>query len=142
MKKQQQTQRQGDFTNVAQIEDFEKIEQQLHSMLTEISELSKKKANDAVNKFKLNFVNVLLASANNILRDYKPFEMFSVFDEADVPTNSDVVIIMLSQYVASMFRMREANTFYVELDRKYHWLITGESGPRTEAPNHFKYVSR
>ena len=51
----------------ADVQDFERLEQQLHSMLTEMSELSKKRANDGLNKFKLKLVNVLLEGINKFL---------------------------------------------------------------------------
>jgi hypothetical protein len=59
--------------NEAAVQEFERVEQQLHSMLAEMSELSKKKANDGLNKFKLKLVNVLLDRMNTILGAQKPF---------------------------------------------------------------------
>ena len=41
------------------VDNFEKLDGQLQSTYDEISLLSKKKPNDAVNKFKLKFVNTL-----------------------------------------------------------------------------------
>lgn len=57
----------------------------------------KKNPNDAVNKFKLKFVNKLLSQSNDYLADkYKPFDDFDSFDEDDIPQNSDVVLYFLS----------------------------------------------
>ena len=55
--------------NAEEVQDFERLEQQLHSMLAEISELSKKRPNDGLNKFKLKLVNVLLEGTNKFLGD-------------------------------------------------------------------------
>src|SRR5277367_2084076 len=65
----------------ADVQDFERLEQQLHSMLTEMSELSKKRANDGLNKFKLKLVNVLLEGINKFLDAQRPFKDFETFEE-------------------------------------------------------------
>lgn len=84
--------------------EFEKIQDQLQAMHDEIDKLSKKKPDDAINKFKLNFINEILAKANTILdREYLPFDQFSKFDEDQLPTNSDVVMV-LAQYLAAFKR--------------------------------------
>jgi len=78
--------------NRSSVDIFEKVSGQLLSIYEEISLLSKKNPNDAVNKFKLNFVNKLLLQSNDYLADkYKPFEDFEAFDEDDIPQNSDIV---------------------------------------------------
>ncbi len=64
---------------------FEKLEQQLHSFLDEMSELSRKKPNDPVNKFKLKFLNTTLDKLNRLLADYRPFEDFQQFDRRRPP---------------------------------------------------------
>jgi len=121
----------------ADVQDFERLEQQLHSMLTEMSELSKKRANDGLNKFKLKLVNVLLEGINKFLGDQRPFKEFETFDENDLPTNSDVVV-MLSQYAAAIFQHRVENTEY--LDYKWWWPLPGKQGAvATKDPNDFKY---
>jgi hypothetical protein len=85
--------------NRSSVDVFEKVSGQLISIYEEISLLSKNSPNDAVNKFKLNFVNKLLAQSNEYLADkYRPFDDFEAFDEDDIPQNSDVVFI-LSQYL-------------------------------------------
>ncbi|MGH5435000.1 hypothetical protein ACRFHY_26620, partial [Klebsiella pneumoniae] len=68
--------------NRANVDTFEKISGQLLSIYEEISLLSKKSPNDAVNKFKLKFVNKLLSQSNDYLGEmYKPFDDFDSFDE-------------------------------------------------------------
>jgi hypothetical protein len=118
------------------VDRFEKVEQQLHAMLADVSELSRKKANDGLNEFKLKFVNALLDNLNDLLNEHKPFEDFKKFDENDLPTNSDVVVI-LSQYAAAMLLFREKNT---RVEGGYwHWVVDGNKLARTESPVHFKY---
>ncbi|MFZ0313382.1 MAG: hypothetical protein WAL85_11805 [Candidatus Korobacteraceae bacterium] len=124
----------------AEIQDFERLEQQLHSMLTEMSELSKKRANDGLNKFKLKLVNVLLEGVNKFLGDQRPFKEFEIFDENDLPTNSDVVV-MLSQYAAAVYQFRLENTEF--LDYKWRWPLPGKQGAvETKDPNKFKFGAK
>lgn len=68
-----------------QVDTFEKVQAQLEGLHSEISALSKKSQNDALNKFKLKFVNQILTEANVVLGDgYKPFGNFQIFDEGDI----------------------------------------------------------
>ena len=83
--------------NVKEVEEFEKLEAQLHAFRREMAELSKKKPNDGVNKFKLRFLDQALAAANNILGGNQALEGFEQFNLDDVPSNSDVVFV-LAQY--------------------------------------------
>ncbi len=123
-----------------EVQDFERLEQQLHAMLTEMGELSKKKANDGINKFKLKLINALLDHLNTILESHKPFQDFDKFDENDLPTNSDVVI-MLSQYTAAMFLVRSENTAWS--GQKWVWLVKGKvSDIATGSPQTFKFGAK
>lgn len=91
------------------VDEFEKLSGQLLSIYEEVSLLSKKNPNDAVNKFKLKFANNLILQSNSFLSDkYKPFEDFNEFDEDDIPQNSDVVFI-LSQYLQCFEKLRADN---------------------------------
>ena len=108
--------------NKSDVDVFEKLSGQLISVYEEISLLSKKNPNDAVNKFKLNFLNKLLNDANKFLTDkYRPFDDFDIFEEDDMPQNSDVVFI-LSQYLQCFEKLRSDNvrrtgsTWYWSLD--------------------------
>lgn len=108
-----------------QIEIFEKVQTQLEALHTEISALSKKSQNDSLNKFKLKFVNQILVEANMVLGEqYKPFDDFDIFNDEDMPSNSDVAM-MLSQYINCFEILRTEN---VTNDRSLHWywLIDGE----------------
>jgi hypothetical protein len=91
------------------VDKFEKLSSQLQGIYQELSILSKKSPNDAVNKFKLNFINQLLKDSNEFLGEgYRPFPDFSEFDTDDVPQNSDVVF-MLSQYLQCLEKLRADN---------------------------------
>lgn len=107
------------------IYEFVKLEQQLHSFLDDISELSKKKPNDPLNKFKLKFINTTLLKLNAILKDDRPFAEFEQFDVDDLPTNSDVVLL-LSQYAAAVLRFRMENTTTDDDDESV-WIVSGKA---------------
>lgn len=124
-----------------EIDLFEKKQAQLEALLTEIGNLAKKTPNDAVNKFKLKFINEVLQSANTVLnKDYKPFESFEIFDEEMLPSNSDVTFI-LSQYLNCFEKLRADN---IVRSREYDghrsiyewfWLVDGgKSDIKTAQP--------
>ncbi len=122
------------------IYEFEKLEQQLHSFLSEISELSKKKPNDALNKFKLKFINGALDKLNKLLGDYRPFPDFELFDVDDLPSNSDTVLI-LSQYAGAAHRFRTEQT--TSNGSRWYWTVRGKASDiPTREPRFFKYQSR
>lgn len=94
------------------IESLEKVIGQLQGAHAEISQLAKKSPNDSLNKFKLDLINKVILSANAVLGDkYRPFDDFERFDADDVPTTSDVTMI-LSQYMEEVERYRSDNVAY------------------------------
>lgn len=107
-----------------QIDEFLKLLLQVDKLLNDFFELSKKKPNDAVNKFKLKIVNNLLRIANKILtKKYMPFDDFELFDEDDLPTNSDVVVI-IAQYVACLKKFGRDST--ESQNYIHYWVINGK----------------
>lgn len=119
------------------IVEFEKAEQQLYSFLAEVSELSKKRPNDPLNKFKLKFINTTLSRLNKILKSDRPFEGFDEFDIDDLPSNSDVVLL-LSQYAAAVHRFRLENTTNDGDDST--WIVRGrETDIHAGDPEAFQY---
>jgi len=96
--------------NEQQADLFDKIEGQITGLYEEVGLLSKKKPDGPMNKFKLRLINKLMIEANGLLGEhYMPFEDFSSFDEDELPTTSDVILI-LSQYLKSMNKFRYDNT--------------------------------
>lgn len=117
-----------------EINKFEKIQGQIQGLYIEIGTLSKKNPNDALNKFKLKFINQLLIIANDFLiGDYKPLEGFDKFEEDDLPTNSDVTVI-LEQYLNCFEKLRSDNIFQ-ERTRVWYWMVDGKASQiRTITP--------
>lgn len=115
--------------NKEEIDVFEKLYGQIDGLHQEIGTLSKKSPSDAVNPFKLKMINKVLVRANVTLGDkYKPFDDFDSFEEDDVPTNSDVTLI-LSQYYECMEKMRSDN-----INQYGFWLINGAKSDHKTAP--------
>lgn len=117
-----------------EIEVFEKVSAQIQATYDEISLLSKKSPNDALNKFKLKFVNKVISEANSLLgQKYKPFPDFEIFPEVEIPQNADAVLI-LAQYMACLEKLRADN---VVQDRfiGWHWKDTQI---RTSVPQKIK----
>jgi len=111
---------------------FRKTKSQLNDWYKEIGVLSKKNPNDAVNRFKLNFINQTLKEANELLgRKYKPYADFDVFKEDEIPTTSDVVMI-LGLYMSALERLKSANIEIREsqsewiLGHQPYWIIDGK----------------
>jgi hypothetical protein len=121
----------------ADVDKFEKLVGQLQSTYDEISLLSKKSPNDAVNKFKLKFINTLLEQANDLLgQKYKPFNDFALFNEDDVPQNSDIAFI-LSQYLQCFEKIRADNV--VNQYGKWYWAVEPEKNERADESG-FVYI--
>ena len=103
------------------INTFEKLVGQIQATYDEVALLSKKSPNDAVNKFKLKFINTLLIASNKFLGNrYIPFVDFTGFDEDDMPQNSDAAFI-LSQYLQCFEKFRAD---HVEKDiGRWFWIV-------------------
>ena len=108
------------------IEDIEKLEKtigKLKAIHGEMSLLSKKSQNDAVNKFKLGMINKVIVAANETLGEsHRPFDDFEVFDSDEMPSNSDVVFV-IAQYLEEVERFRTDNV--VRHEYKWVYLIDG-----------------
>lgn len=107
------------------VSKFEKLKIQIEEIYKEISLLSKKAPNAAINKFKLKFVNTLLETANELLTGkYKPFNDFNIFEEDELPTNSDIVLI-ISQYIECLEKLKLDNVTMQSGD--WYWKVDGKN---------------
>jgi len=122
--------------NKKDVDVFEKLSGQLISVYEEISLLSKKNPNDAVNKFKLKFLNKLINDSNKFLtRKYRPFDDFNIFEEDDMPQNSDVVFI-LSQYLQCFEKFRADNVQWKH--GSWYWNLENDEKIQTIRPKRLK----
>jgi len=105
------------------VDRFNKVVGQMASLRDEFAVLSKTKPDNALNEFKLGFVDEKLDEANHILSgDDKPFASFEQFDTEKLPSNSDV-LVTLSQYLACLERWRSAHVWYSQVRFKYLWSV-------------------
>ena len=115
-----------------EVELFDKVTPQLEGFCHELRELTKKKPDGGINKFKLQIINEKLDEANLLLtRNFKPFKDFSRFDQDNLPTNSDVVLI-LSQYLECLETWRSAHV--IKVDYSWYWNTPGDLRIRTDGP--------
>ena len=106
------------------VERLEKLIGQLQGLQSEIGLLAKKSPNDGVNAFKLRLINRVVAAANEVLGpDYLPFDDFESFDADDVPSTSDVALV-LAQYMEEAERYRSDNIRYSH--GKWVYVVKGE----------------
>jgi hypothetical protein len=118
--------------NESEVAQFEKVEAQLMGFLEEFQSLTRKSPDHGVNKFKLKHVNVVLAAANKLMKPaQRPFADFQQFDDVDVPTNSDVLLI-LRQYANLLEEARAANI--TRYSGYWYWLIKGQRSERRARP--------
>jgi hypothetical protein len=109
--------------NKDDIEDLEKIIGQLQGAHSEISQLAKKSPNDSLNKFKLNLINKVVERANKVLgTKYRPFPDFEQFDSDDVPTTSDVTMV-LAQYMEETERYRSDHVRWSSSNHNWHYVV-------------------
>jgi hypothetical protein len=97
---------------INEVEKLEKIIGQLKSAHAEVSILGKKSPADSLNAFKLTLINNVIKASNEVLgAKYKPFDHFEQFSDEDLPSNSDVTMI-LAQYMEEAERYRSDNVVY------------------------------
>jgi hypothetical protein len=102
-----------------QVAVFGRLLSQIKSVQQEMALLSKGKPDNPVNKFKVQHINQFLAEANDLLGElFQPLKGFTQFDDAALPTNSDVVMV-LAQYVGAFDRFRHANERNFGYERRW-----------------------
>lgn len=117
----------------AEVDELEALIGQLFSLHNEMTCLTKKSSTDAVNTFKLKLINKTLSRCNTLLGDvYKPFDDFAAFDIDDVPSNSDVTL-MIGQYQEAVEHFRSKHII-LKHGAWYYVLPEDESAIRTSPP--------
>jgi hypothetical protein len=117
------------------VNKFYVVISQLSDLYKEIGILSKKNPNDAINKFKLRFINQSLQMANELLGEaYMPYKDFNTFKEDELPTTSDVVMI-LDFYLSALQRLKSVNSEMKDSslewnDQQSYWIIDGKVSDR------------
>jgi hypothetical protein len=114
------------------VEKLEKLTGQLKSLHAEVTTLAKKAPSDAVNGFKMKLINKVLSLGNELLgQKYKPFEDFEVFESDDLPSTSDVAMV-LGQYIEEAERFRSDNV--VNVSGWWYYVIEDNESEIRSAP--------
>lgn len=92
----------------------------LSGIYGELQELSKKKPDTPLNNFKVKSINRVLEQIKELLKEENMYPFLDVLDMDDMPTNSDVVLI-LSQYIKSMDIFRDKYYGYNSRSGQYEW---------------------
>lgn len=98
-----------------EVERFEELYSKLVSIKNDIALLSSKKPGEQLNKFKIKYVNDVLVKVNELIGKDKPYDDFELFDEVDLPTNSDALMIV-NLYLNGMHRFKIHNSSDQSID--------------------------
>lgn len=101
---------------------YELLNPLLLGVYKELQELSKKKPDTPLNNFKIKSVNRILEPIRELLKEEDVYPFLDILDMDDVPTNSDVVLI-LSQYIESMNIFHSKYYSYNISSGKHEWCI-------------------
>jgi len=115
----------GNFPNLEDVQKFEMLYPLLISDLSELRELSKKKQDEPLNKFKVNTINKKLVQIKEILKNEPTSAFLELFDDDTFPSNSDAVL-MLAQFKSALdqykqkYHTKDSSDFEL-LGDKYSW---------------------
>ena len=96
------------------IADYSLLTDMLYAQRQEFGLLSKKKS-DGLNKMKIKMVNRVLEPLNELLKNEPSHKFLDILSEDDMPTNSDVVLI-ISQYEKALLNFKNK---YFLIDKNY-----------------------
>lgn len=97
------------------IEDYSLLKDMLTAQKREFDLLSNKKSDGPLNKMKIKMVNRVLEPLNELLKNEPSYKFLDILNEDDMPTNSDVVLI-ISQYEKAMDNFK--NKYFI-IDENY-----------------------
>ena len=103
------------------VEDFLLMKGMLNSQKKEFDLLSKKKTTEQLNPMKIKMVNRVLKPLKELLIHEKSHDFLDILIEDDMPTNSDVVLI-ISQYETSIINFTNKYKVYDKYDRRQRWM--------------------
>lgn len=98
---------------------FETLNPKMVSVRDTFKSLSSKKTDETLNRFKIERINILLRESNHLLGKLRPYDDFEEFDMDNMPTNSDVLMI-LELYLDAFHRYRIENTREELLSREWN----------------------
>lgn len=90
----------------AEINQFLMLDELLKGLYGEMKDFAKKSPKDTLNEFKIKSLNRVLSPIKDLLKEQPTALFLDILEEASLPTNSDVVII-LSQYLSAMKKFED-----------------------------------
>lgn len=102
------------------VSQYELLSPLLTGIYKEIQELSKKKPDTPLNTFKVKSINRVLEPIKEILKDEETAQFLDILDIDDIPTNSDVVLV-LNQYQKAMDIFHDKYYGYNSRTCEYEW---------------------
>ncbi len=97
------------------IKDYSLLKDMLIAQRHEFNLLSNKKSDGQLNKMKIKMVNRVLEPLNELFKNEPSYKFLDILNEDDMPTNSDVVLI-ISQYEKAMDNFRSK---YFIIDKNF-----------------------
>lgn len=104
------------------VNQYELLSPLLSGIYVELQELSKKKPDTPLNNFKVKSINRILEPIRELLKDESMYPFLDILDIDDMPTNSDVMLI-LSQYIKSMKIFHDKYYGHNSHNGSYSWRI-------------------
>ena len=97
------------------IEDYELLKSMLYSQKKEFDLLSKKKSDEQLNPMKIKMANRVLEPLKELFKHEESHKFLDILNEDELPTNSDVVLI-ISQYETAI------HDFRIRYYKDYNWI--------------------
>lgn len=97
------------------IEDYELLKSMLYSQKKEFDLLSKTKSNEQLNPMKIKMANRVLEPLKELFKHEESHKFLDILNEDELPTNSDVVLI-ISQYETAI------HDFRIRYYKDYQWI--------------------
>src|SRR5262245_33712366 len=113
-----------------QIEALRSVIANLDGVQAEISAAVKRKASEPISPFQLKLINGVLSKADALLGNAKPIPDFDGFNADDIPTASDVSMVV-SQYSEFFEKLRCEN---IQKNHDGSWIWTGFYHIQTTPP--------
>ena len=106
-----------------QAAEFDMLWPILKSLLAETKELSKKKADNPLNKLKVGMINKVLERIKVLLSTDPSVQFLEALDDETLPSNSDAIFI-IAQYDAAMKQYKDKHYGYDGLNHEYRWFTS------------------
>lgn len=104
-----------------EVEQYKLLEPLINGVYEEFKELSKKKPEAGLNMYKVKVINRILESIKGLLKDEEVIQFLDVLNQDDLPTNSDVILI-LNQYLKAL-NMFYSKYYRSDLGKRYEWAV-------------------